>query len=195
MLHIFVHVTELTPETVPYYEGRTYLYLLYGWIPRFVWPDKPAAQQDTRDIAVDDRLLDRSVNTTTSIGIGVLAEAYANFAAPGIAVGLGLQGLCLALLGSMLNGPRSDGGRAAYLAIMVYFFNGIGAATAPLFMGVFMNIAAYLCILRCFSSGWTASGHEVRLSYAGRRAWALRSAHAATGHQRQGSSPGARRSG
>ena len=37
----FGHVYEMTPESIPYAEGKTLYAFTYAFIPRAVWPDKP----------------------------------------------------------------------------------------------------------------------------------------------------------
>ena len=156
LLHNFVHVQQMTPSEIPFYEGQSYSYLLYGWIPRFIWPDKPIAQAGNVTFAVDYKLMTEDQTATTMIGIGHLPEAYANFGVWGVAIIMALQGMFLALVGKMLNGPYSDGGRAIYLALMVFFLNGIGSATASLFMSIPLTVIIAGVILRFFAFGWRA---------------------------------------
>jgi len=157
-LHKFAYVLQLTPAVVPYFGGASYSYLLYGWIPRFLWPDKPVASDVTH-------LFDRSYNLHvtlsssdgTNIGIGQLPEAYANFGVLGVAVVMFLQGIFFALLGRIFNSPQSDGGRAIYLSVMIFFLNGIGAQTIILFGNLIQNVVASAVLMRPFTSGWQRS--------------------------------------
>src|SRR5207248_1322648 len=43
LLRATANVVDRTPSLVPYQNGATYSFLVYGWIPRFIWPDKPSA--------------------------------------------------------------------------------------------------------------------------------------------------------
>ncbi len=156
LLHNFVRVQQLTPGTVPYYEGSTYGYLFYGWIPRFLWPDKPIAQGANVTFAVAYGFLAPEQTSSVMIGIGHLPEAYANFGVGGIVFVMALQGAFLAFIGKMLNGPHSEGGKAIYLAIMIFFLNGIGSSTAALFMSVPQTLIISSLILRLFATGWRA---------------------------------------
>jgi hypothetical protein len=156
VFHAFVLVHRLTPSVVPYFGGDSYTYFLVGWIPRAVWPDKPTAQVGQVQFELDYGLLTGNQITNASIGIGQISEAYANFGAFGIFLVLLLQGAFFAILGTVLNGPESDGGRAIYLWIMVYFLNGIGTDTATIFGAVIQNAVAAAIILRLFSTGWGA---------------------------------------
>lgn len=156
LLHRFAYVGQMTPEVVPFYEGATYSYLLYGWIPRIVWPGKPQASDASRQMDLDYRFLYDIPGQSASIGIGQLPEAWANFGAPGIVVVLMLQGMFFALLRGMLTGPRSEGGQAIYLSIMVSFLNGIGSVVVVFFTSLFQNTFANALVLRPFAKGFRA---------------------------------------
>lgn len=154
-LHRFAWVIQKTPLDVPHYGGETYGYFLYGWIPRFVWPDKPSASTGAAyRIDVDYQLITPDRIGMTNIGIGFLPEAFANFGAGGIFFVMGLQGVFFAALQRLLDGPNSQGGRAIYLAVMVFFLNGIASSTVTLFGALLQIVLANGLILRCFSTDW-----------------------------------------
>lgn len=157
LLHQFVYVRERTPAYIPYFEGSTYGYLFYGWIPRFLWPDKPSASIATDTLALRYDLITENQVGSVSIGIGFLPESYANFGAWGIVVIMFLQGMFLAAISALLNGPQSEGGRAIYLSIMIFFLNGIGAATAILFSSIIPGIIGSALILKPFVKGWSVA--------------------------------------
>lgn len=154
LLHTFIYVQEATPQVVPYFGGSTYSYLTYGWIPRFLWADKPQVQTNSLAAAVDYGLL--APGSSTSIGLGQPAEAYANFGALGVIVVLALEGVFFAAIDHVLNGPRSQGGAAIYLAIMVFLLNGIGSYTATVFGSVIQDAVVMAVVLTVFA---TAGGH------------------------------------
>jgi hypothetical protein len=160
LIHKFAYVQDLTPAFVPYYEGSTYEYLLFGWIPRFLWPDKPVASDVNSRLDVDYGLLEPEQISGTTIGIGQLPEAYANFGPPGIIIVLLLQGISFAMLDTVLNGKRSDGGRAIYLAVMISFLNGIGSSTAIFFGALLQNAVANVALLRLFATGFKSKPSE-----------------------------------
>lgn len=154
LLHKFTYVQELTPSVVPYYGGSTYDYFLYAWIPRFVWPDKPSASEANNTVDVDYGFLYDFQTSTANIGIGHLPEAYANFGVPGIIVIMLLEGVLFGVLGQVLNGPQSEGGRAIYLSIMVYFLNGIGSSTVIIFGSLVQIAVVSVLLLRPFAIGF-----------------------------------------
>ena len=155
LVHKFAWVLKNTPSSVPYYGGATYSYLLYGWIPRFVWPDKPSASGDAAyRMDYDYQLVPAEAIGKTNIGIGFLPEAFANFGPPGVFFVMFLQGAVFAFLNRLLNGPYSEGGRAIYLAVMVFFLNGIGSSTVTLFGALLQIVLANAVILRFISVGW-----------------------------------------
>jgi hypothetical protein len=159
--HNFEWVHRMTPSVVPYYNGSTYSYLLYGWIPRAVWPDKPMAQNSHVQLEVDYGLVAANQSSGATIGIGQISEAYANFDWLGVVIVLALQGMIFAILGEILNGPESQGGRAIYLWIMAGFLNGIGTDTNTMFGALPQNAIAAALVLRVFSTGWRAPTGQV----------------------------------
>lgn len=156
LIHTFAHVLDMTPSHLPHYGGASYEYLLYGWIPRVLWPNKPVAHAANDLFAVDYGLLLDSQIDSTQMGIGFMAEAYANFGLLGVVVVMFLIGCLFGSAHVMFNGPDSDGGRAAYIAVLAFYFNGIGSATA---MFVFFGIHGFVAlplILRFFAGRWRA---------------------------------------
>ena len=154
LVHRFAYVAEMTPAYIPHYDGVSYSYFLYAWIPRLLWPDKPSASESTDWLDLDYGFKYESQPVT--VAIGQLPEAYANFGVIGIGLVMAVQGIIFALLDAMLNGPRSEGGRAIYLVIMAYFLNGIGSSAAVLFGALVQYILASAVIMRPFASSWRA---------------------------------------
>lgn len=150
-LHEFSLVVALSPNTVPYAGGNSYAYLAYSWIPRFVWPSKPVTSDATNYLALRYGLLNPIELGTVSIGLGQAAEAYGNFGLPGVIIVMGLQGLFFAFLDLMLNGEESRGGRGIYLAQMIWFLNGIGAATAIILGGFIQQLLPTIMIMKIFA--------------------------------------------
>lgn len=156
LVHKFAYVRTMTPQIVPYYQGSTYTYFLVAWIPRAIWPNKPTATGGANDrMDVDYQL--KYEAQATSIGIGLLPEAYANFGVAGVLLVMALQGAVLGLLSAMLDGKDSDGGRAIYLSVGVYLLNGIGTSASVMFGAILQQVLASAVILRPFTKGWRAT--------------------------------------
>lgn len=156
-IHIFAHVIEQTPSSLPYYGGDTYGYLIYGWIPRALWPDKPMASEANVTFALDYGLLMDSQRDTTRMGIGFLTEAYANFGVWGVPVAMFIIGCLFGVANTVFNGPQSDGGKAVYVAVMVFFMNGIGSATTMFFFFAAQGFLVVPLFLRYFARSWRAT--------------------------------------
>ena len=172
--HVFEHVYRWTPAAVPYYGGSSYSYFLVTWVPRAVWPDKPNASDVSNRFELDYGLLAPSQVSGTTIGLGQITEAYANFGILGMAIIMAIQGMIFALLDGVFNGPESEGGRAIYLSIMVSLLNGIGASTPIIFGALLQNSVGSAFILRLFATSWRAGGPEP--GRRGRRAVSRRAA-------------------
>lgn len=156
LLHKFAQVRSLTPSVIPYLAGASYSYLFYTYIPRVLWPGKPIASEatDLVDFAYGFRSSNQESHGT-NIGVGLIAEAFANFGDFGVVGILGLQGVIFALLQQALNGPRSVGGRAIFLTVMIFFLNGIGTSAVVLFGSILQFVVASAVLIRLFSFGRT----------------------------------------
>jgi len=89
LLHIMCLVIDATESGLPFMGGETYGYVAPMLVPRFFWPGKPSGQITTSRLAIHFGLQTEESAKSTSIGFGVLAEAYANFGYWGI-VALGV---------------------------------------------------------------------------------------------------------
>jgi hypothetical protein len=168
LLHQMELVYTKTPLAVPYFNGSTYSYLFYTFIPRFIWNNKPIAQTQSIQAVVDYGILTPN-EKSTSVGLGQPAEAYANWGSLGVFLVMALEGAALATVGSVFNGPDSEGGRAVYLTIMIYFLNGIGTGTAALFGSIIQNSIANSLVVRFAAGKRVASWRTHAASTAFRR--------------------------
>jgi len=94
MIQMLCLVTDCTPYRQPYLNGETYADIPGQFVPRFFWHDKPTAHVSTTRLSVYYGLQDENATNWTTIGFGLVAEAYANFGYFGVG-GLGLLLGCL----------------------------------------------------------------------------------------------------
>jgi len=127
------NVVELTPSTVPYQYGQTYSYLFVAFIPRFVWPDKPSANDANKFYQVAYGVTSEEGLEMGSFASGSLTEGYINFGwVGGFAV--------MFLLGIFFDWfqwtflTESSG----------YLLRGIGVTLLPYFLTIESQLAAYL---------------------------------------------------
>lgn len=74
-------VKEKTPSKVPYWNGESYINLLYKFIPRFIWKDKP--NEEMGQLFGHRYEILNKWNFTTSMNTPIIAEAYMNFGVVG----------------------------------------------------------------------------------------------------------------
>lgn len=94
LVHLLLKVQSESPELVPYLSGATYAIVPQLLIPRIWDPDKLGTHEGTTILNEHYGIQSRDDSETTTIGWGLLNEAYANFGMLGVG-GLGL------LLGTM----------------------------------------------------------------------------------------------
>jgi hypothetical protein len=146
-LHLFAHSVSYTPAVVPYWQGSTYSYLKVAFIPRFLWPEKPAAQDANNDFALAYHLLPWELIGRTVVGLPHLVEAFINFGIPGVFLIMGLIGAVYGLLDRILNHRGAGEGGAAVYAVLLVGLLSIESATTGTFGGVVQNGVVYFGIL------------------------------------------------
>ncbi len=96
-------VMEKTPGPVPYWRGESYRPLIGIMVPRLLWPDKP---RDVFGGVFGPRYW--GTESSTSVNVPWLVEAYGNFGPWGMVVGMALFGALLALLDKGINARGGD---------------------------------------------------------------------------------------
>jgi hypothetical protein len=91
-------VMALTPDALPPMMGRTMVGLIYGWIPRFLWHDKPAISPA---YYFTTSYLGEPPDTPTSAAMTIPGDLYMNFLWPGLLVGMFVVGVVLRAFGEL----------------------------------------------------------------------------------------------
>ena len=89
LIHILCLVASNSPEPLPYLHGETYADIPAQLVPRLFWPNKPPGHISTSRLSVYYGLQDEEDTLKTTIGFGMVSEAFANFGYFGL-VALGL---------------------------------------------------------------------------------------------------------
>ncbi len=123
LLHILCLVVSNSPTPNPYLEGETYGHIPGQFIPRFFWPEKPPGHVSTNRLSVYYGLQTEEETARTTIGFGLLAEAYANFGFFGI-VGIAafLAAFFKKISGFAEGGPLLSYGGALMIILLAWSF-------------------------------------------------------------------------
>jgi hypothetical protein len=89
LIQMMCLVVSFTPDQKPYLLGETYAQIPGQFVPRILWKNKPLGHISTYTLSVYYNLQTADETLTTTIGFGMLPEAYANFGLIGMAL-LGL---------------------------------------------------------------------------------------------------------
>jgi hypothetical protein len=122
LLHMVLAVQEATPSIIPYLEGGTYALLPSMLVPRFLQPDKTESQAGLNLLSVRYGRQRAEDTYKTTLGWGMVAEAYANYGNPAVLVVGALFG---ALCGMLMR---------------------LSATAAPLSLAMLMAIASTLAL-------------------------------------------------
>ena len=86
LMQLLLYVQVMTPNEVSFLDGETYAIIPRLLIPRFLDPDKPASHEGTYLLNIHYGFQTREATATTTIGFGLLNEAFANFGYPGVMI-------------------------------------------------------------------------------------------------------------
>jgi hypothetical protein len=86
LLHMVLAVQEATPSVIPYLEGGTYALLPSMLVPRFLEPDKIDSQAGLNLMSVRYGRQRAEDTYKTTLGWGMVAEAYANYGNPAVII-------------------------------------------------------------------------------------------------------------
>ena len=85
LFHMMCLVVSASPHQQPFLHGETYADIPAQFVPRFLWPEKPPGHVSTSKLSVYYGLQTEDETEKTTIGFGMLTEAYANFGFYGVA--------------------------------------------------------------------------------------------------------------
>ncbi len=126
------NVLEMTPATVPYQYGSLYSYIVVSLIPRFVWPDKPSANDANRFYQVAYGITAEEDLNGGSFAVGVLPESYINFGWFGVVGIMFLVGIFLDFFQGTFLAETSG-----------VLLRGIGVVLIPFFLSIEAQLAVY----------------------------------------------------
>ena len=86
LIHILCLVVSNSPDQMPFLNGETYADIPAQFIPRLFWPNKPPGHVSTTRLSVYYGLQTEEDTQKTTIGFGMVSEAYANFGYIGLFV-------------------------------------------------------------------------------------------------------------
>lgn len=174
------HYIELTPSQVDFKNGATLAYMAYGWVPRFLWPEKPIAQIANKLLPVEYGLQSDIGARTTMFGVGSVAEVYTNFGVFGILPVFFILGLLYQLPVLLLGAAKSSAEYAIVIAATVNVM-WIGSTISHAFGGILQQMIVQAILLRAFTmvrrrSAVVSPGPDTRQQGIASGAWSARQA-------------------
>jgi hypothetical protein len=85
LIQMLLLVQKKSPSVKPFLMGKTYEYIPESLVPRILWEDKPVNHAATYLMAVYYGIQTPQQTKNTTIGFGLIPEAYANFGYLGVA--------------------------------------------------------------------------------------------------------------
>lgn len=150
-LMLLSYVAELTPRQIPYWGGESYGNLLWMFIPRLIYPDKPRSEFG-QAFGHRYHFLDAS-DYTTSKNMPQLVEAYVNFGWLGVIVVMLLLGAFYRGLSSMFEGKSLLGGElVAGTWIFTLLIKGLDSDSTTMLANFPLHVLALSILVKVF--GW-----------------------------------------
>jgi hypothetical protein len=146
LMHMLLRVQNMSPQLVEFLYGETYLLIPRLLVPRFLDPEKPITNAGLVMLNIRYGVLTDEDTQSTSVGWGLISEAYANFGTAGV-LGVGvIIGLLVALVGVWASGaPPLSARTVIAIVFMSVLFNLEGDA-ALLSTAMFQGIVAALLL-------------------------------------------------
>lgn len=121
LMQLLLYVQTMTPDSLPYLNGQTYAILPTLLIPRVFNEEKIASHEGTYLLNIYYGFQTREDTSRTTIGFGLLNEAYANFGYPGIAGLAVIMGGFYALVARWARGSPVLSFRSLFAAIVASY--------------------------------------------------------------------------
>lgn len=158
-LDLYADVVRHTPNSVPYWGGRTYLSLVGAFIPRVIWPGKPQKRLGNEFghrygyLSPDDH--------HTSINLPFPIELYVNFGERGVLFGMFIIGGLLAVLDRALNRPGQDWVRSLCgIVLLVPVVTNIESDFSLVYGGLILEGTALFLVYRFLVRRCTAGANQ-----------------------------------
>ncbi len=146
LLHMLVLVQRTTPDFIPYLEGETYALLPAMLVPRFLDPEKTVSQAALNLLSMRYGLQTVESIARTTIGWGLVSEAYANFGYWAvIVVGAVFGAICGALMRLSVGAPPNSLPMFITIAAILVLLN-VEADLSYLLTTLAQSVAALLII-------------------------------------------------
>lgn len=132
---------ELTPSLIPYKNGESLFYVLYGWVPRAIWPGKPTATMANQQFPVEYGIQHPETVRTASFGVGHIAEVYVNYGVLGFVPVFFLLG-CVTFIPRMFGGGVDDIAVTSIQVVSAINLMFIGSTVGIVFGGLITQVIA-----------------------------------------------------
>lgn len=150
LMQLLLYVQRMTPEEVPYIGGDTYAIIPSLLLPRFLNTEKVASHEGTYLLNIHYGFQTREDTQRTTIGFGLLNEAFANFGYFGV-VGLAvLMGAYYGLIGKWAQAAPILSLRALFAVLVASYSFQTEFAAGVYVAALFQSTCALLLVAVIF---------------------------------------------
>jgi hypothetical protein len=146
-------IVQSFPQQIDYEYGKSLIPLVFGWVPRSVWPDKPYPFSVYANTIQGETLDDRSA----SIAVGLSGEGYGNFGLFGVLLWGILMGLACCGADSHLRRFHPSNPLRLFLGVSISIWAAMivrGGVAEMFYMGLQVNMfpVALSFVLKLFGN-------------------------------------------
>lgn len=145
-VYVFSQVVNMTPYQVPFWEGGSYVYFVYSYIPRFLWPEKPESTIGN-EFGHRYGFLDANDNDT-SWNLPWLVEFYSNFGSVGVVLGMAVIGLLFRFLVGLFAHPDITPLEYVFGLTVLFPLSNAESNLALMWSGALTTFVAFYLVLR-----------------------------------------------
>ena len=131
------HIMDAIPNKIDYQYGYTFTTILFAWIPRQLWINKPVSNVDN---TIGMKVFESKTFGSGGVPPGIFAELYWNFWIPGVLIGCFLAGKLLKIIQLTFSSSNKN---MIIIYVTVFMLLGIaliGSSFTSVLVGTLMSL-------------------------------------------------------
>ena len=160
LMQLLLSVQAMTPDAVPYMNGETYAIIPSLLVPRILSPEKGASHEGTYLLNIHYGMQTREDTAKTTLGFGLLNEAYANFGFIGVGLLAILLGAYYAAVARWARMAPVLSFRSLFAIIVASYSFQTEFAAGVYVSALFQSVAALIVVAVLFMRSGDCTGTE-----------------------------------
>ena len=138
------HIMDAIPNKIEYQYGYTLTTILFAWIPRQLWKNKPVSNVDN---TIGMKVFGSQTFGSGGVPPGIFAELYWNFWIPGVMIGCFLLGILLKIIQLTFSSLNKNMIIIYVTVFMLFGVMLVGSSFTSVLIGLIINFIPLLLFL------------------------------------------------